>query len=259
MKTKGMQHLRFIIFLLFISLSALTGLNGQIINVEDKRGILGDSLGWYETLEIGSNLVKNNSELFSIFGEAQIEFAYKKRLFLSLTKASFVKAGNENFVNQGFQHLRYNTQWTSWLVYEIFGQGQYNEQAKIRLRALAGTGFRFRILEKENDRIHIGISYMYEYDEETESDIVHHDNRLNSYFSFGVIASEVLTITSTTYFQPLFNNIEDHRISSETSAEFHITKKLCFEASFSFAYDARAPAGAPKTIYALSNGLKYKF
>lgn len=231
----------------------------QIINVEDRRAAIGDSIGWYETLEIGSNLVKNNSSLFSIYGEAQIEFAYKKRKLLSLTKASFVKAGDENFVNQGFQHIRYNSQWTKWLVYELFGQGQYNEQAMIRLRALVGTGFRFRILQKKDDRVHLGLSYMYEYDQESNEEIVHHDHRLNSYFSFGIRVAKVVNLTSTTYFQPLFDNFSDHRISSETSGEFQITKKLFFETSYIYAFDARAPEGAPSTIYSLTNGLKYKF
>lgn len=241
--------------LVFLSAS----LSAQIINIEDKRSIFGDTSALYESLELSATLVKNEQQLFSILGAAQVEFSFKNRLLLSLTKASFFKAGDENFVNQGFQHIRYNVEWAPWLIYELFGQAQYNEQANIKIRALAGTGLRFRLFGEKTNRMYLGLSYMFEYDEEKNNEIVHHDSRMNTYLSMLLSAGKFLKFSSTTYFQPLFNNFNDFRLSSESEAEFQITKKLMFTTTFSYAYDSMAPQGAPSTLYTLSNGLEYHF
>lgn len=236
-----------------------SGISAQIINVEDKRSIFGDTSALYESLELSATLVKNEQRLFSLVGAAQVEFSFKNRLLLSLTKASFLKAGDENFVNQGFQHIRYNVEWEPWLIYELFGQAQYNEQANIKIRALAGTGLRFRLFGDKKNRMYLGLSYMYEYDEEKNNEIAHHDSRMNSYVSMLISAGKFLKFSSTTYFQPLFKNFNDFRLSSESEAEFQITKKLMFTTTFSYAFDSRAPEGAPNTLYTLANGLEYHF
>ena len=233
--------------------------DAQIINVEDKRSVFGDTIGLFETLELNANLVKNEEELFSLIGAAQLEFAFKNKLLLSLTKAAFIEAGDENFVNQGFQHLRYNVAWSNWLTYELFGQIQYNELAKIKLRGLAGTGLRFRIMEKDHRRIHYGVSYMYEYDEEAESNIISQDSRMNNYLSFYFEIGEVVAISSTTYFQPLFDEFEDFRIASESEGQFNITKNLKFTTTFTYSFDAKPPLGAPDVLYSWLNGLEYHF
>lgn len=231
----------------------------QIINVEDKRKQKTDTVAWHETVELGVNLFQNTERVFSVQAAAQVEFVFHNKLLLSITSGTFVRAGEEDFVNQGYQHLRYNSSINDWLTFELFGQVQYNEQARIKIRALGGSGFRFRILEKENERAHFGLSYMYEYDEESVSDIVRQDSRLNTYLSFSLSPADFFTLASTTYFQPLFRQFNDYRLSSSSSAIFEFNDRLSFRTRFTIAYDSRASAGAPATIYALRNSLSYTF
>jgi len=233
--------------------------SAQIINIEDRRTAFDDSIAWHERVDLGLGLVHNTKNIFTLNGGAQIEFQHHDKLFLSLTKFKFVKAGEENFVNEGFQHLRYNQNIKHWLVYELFGQLQYNEKVRIRLRGLVGSGLRFLVLDKKKQKAYIGISYMYEYDEESKSLVIHHDQRASSYLSANIKLKDYLSFASTSYYQPLFNDFSDYRLSSESSLIFNISKRLNFKTTFSITYDSRLPEEVPNTIYSMTNGLRYVF
>ncbi len=248
------QNLYFLL-LMFCSSQAIA----QIVNVEDKRSQFTDSIQWVEQLELGASFTKNKKEVFSLTGKAQIEFVYYDKSIISLTNFNFVKAGNENFVNEGFQHLRYNSKIKEWLTFELFGQVQYNERANIAIRALAGTGFRYRLFKKEADKAYLGTSYMYEFEEESEVEIKHYNHRLSTYFALSWQPQPNIKIASTSYYQPLFTNPKDYRLSSQTAVIFSFSERLDFKTTFSIIYDSRAAIGAPKTSYRFLNSLRYRF
>ena len=100
---------------------------------------------------------------------------------------------------------------------------------------------------------------MYEYEEESEEAIEHNNHRLNTYFALAWHPQPNIKVASTSYFQTLFNNWNDYRLSSQTSAIFSFTKRLDFKTTFSIIYDSRAATGAPKTIYKFLNSLQYRF
>lgn len=248
------QMIAFLFLILFSSQIA-----AQIVNVEDKRSQFTDSIQWVEQIEIGANFTKNKTEIFALNGKAQIEFVYYDKSLISITNFNFVKAGAENFINQGFQHLRYNSKINKWLTFELFGQVQYNERANIAIRALAGTGFRYQLFENEKDKAYLGTSYMYEFEEESEVDIKHNSHRLNTYFALSWNPQANIKIASTSYYQPLFTNLKDYRLSSQTAVIFSFTKRIDFKTTFSIIYDSRAAVGAPKTSYRYLNSLRYRF
>lgn len=243
----------------FVFLLCMVSAQGQIINVEDKRAVYSDSTHWHETVQLGVNLVQNLQTILSVSGSAQLEFQYKNKLLLSLTEVQFVKAGDQGFVNEGFQHLRYNNKMNDWLTFELFGQVQYNEEARIKLRALAGSGLRFRILHKDDQRAYLGVTYMFEYDEESEAEIIHNDSRLSTYLSFSLKPADFVTLSSTSYYQPLFTEFADFRLSSKTSAIFAFNDRLSFRSTLTITYDSRAAVGAPLRILRLGNSLSYTF
>ncbi len=231
----------------------------QIVNIEDKRAEFGDSVAWHETAFAGIRWTKNNNTVFSVNGGMQLEFRYKERSFLSISKVSYIKAGGKNYVNDGFQHLRYNKRVKPWLTYEAFAQIQYNEKLLLRLRALAGTGYRFRLFEKGKKRIHFGTAYMFEYDEESVNDITRKDHRWSNYLSIRLPIEGGAKFVSTTYYQPLFNNFGDFRLSSQSTVIFTLLKNLKFNATFSIIYDSKVPEGAPKMLQNLVSGVRYNF
>ncbi len=243
----------------FFSFFLSCPVTAQIVNIEDKRSQFTDSIQWVEQLELGANFTKNKVEIFSITGKAQIEFVYYDKSLISLTSFNFVKAGEQSFINEGFQHLRYNAKLKDWLTYELFGQVQYNERANIAIRALAGTGFRYRLFKKGKDKAYFGTSYMYEFEEESEVETKHYNHRMNTYFAVAWQPQSNIKIASTSYYQPLFTNVKDYRLSSQTAVIFSFSKRLEFKTTFSIIYDSRAAVGAPKTSYRFLNSLRYRF
>lgn len=244
------------LFALFIMMSA--GLQAQIVNIEDRRTAFTDSIGWYEDLSLGFNIVKNTSKIFSVNGSFQLEVLQKNRMLLSITKFNFLDAGETSFINDGFQHIRYNQIIEPWFTYELFGQLQFNEKLAIKIRGLAGTGFRFRFFNRPKRKMYLGITYMYEYDEESQNEITHRHHRMSSYLSFSIKVGDRARIASTSYFQPLWSNFNDYRFSSQNSFVVEIFKNLSFGSTFNFSHDSRASEGAPTDTYSLSNFLRYK-
>ena len=246
----------YLVFILMLNICIHA--KSQIVNIEQKRFAFSEEIDWYESANLGLNLVQNKKQILSINGGLHLEFNYKGRRFLSLSKFSFIRADGEDFDNNGFQHLRYNVSVKPWLTYELFGQVQYNEAVFLKLRALAGTGFRFTLFERDAKGIYFGTLYMYEYDEESVSDKIHRDHRSSSYLSINTNVGKNAKLLSTTYYQPLFNDFTDYRLSSETSFNIKLFKQLTYKISYTFGFDSRAPEGAPQLVYTLSNGLQWQ-
>ncbi len=230
----------------------------QIVNIEDRRTTFTDSVGWYENLDVGFSFSQNKKSVSTLHGSFQIEVHQKKRSFLSISQFTFVKAGGERFVNQGFQHLRFTRELSSKFSLESFGQIQYNQLIFIKLRALAGGGLRFHLVDKKKEKVNFGLSTMYEYDEE-QGDVSRDDIRMSTYFSAAIRMGENAIISSTSYFQPLINKMADYRLSTETQLRVTLLGNVAFINTFSLTYDSRAPEEEVNTSYNLTSGISYVF
>lgn len=245
---------------IFLSLLIVPNLlSAQIVNIEDKRKSYEDTTGLFGNVDLGFNIVENGNSIMSIKAATQLEYLNGKNLFIFLTKYNLVKAEGTNFINDGFQHVRYNYHLRPRLTYEAFVQAQYNERLHIRLRFLAGTGLRFALTKNDNQKAYLGLSYMYEYNEETDPRLFLRDHRLSSYLSFRLQPSDNLTIASTSYFQPLVTNFSDLRLSSQTSLIINLTKRLRYKSTFNITYDSQVPEDVVNTIYSFINGLRWVF
>ncbi len=247
-------------WLIIIVLGILLKLNSysQIVNIEDKRSTFTDSIGWYETGDLSGQWKRNKSEIFSIKAGFQVEFQFKKRILLSISKISYTRINKKNYINEGFQHLRYTKLISKRFGFEAFGQAQYNEQLSLRVRLLFGSGVRYKICDKKH-KCNLGLSTMYEYDEESVQNITHRDIRMSSYFSTSIPFTGKIKLYSTSYYQPLVNNFKDFRFTSQSKIILSITKSLSATITYSILYDSRAPIDTPKSSENLFGGLRYKF
>jgi len=253
-----MKQFLTLVILLISSLSF-----AQIVNIESKRSNKIDSINWNGTANLSFNLVNNGKEVITIKSNLRIEHLRGPHLFLSISDFSFGQIDKEGFQNQGFQHFRYNYELRELFVWEAFTQIQYNERIKLKMRYLAGTGPRFGLIHKEPYYVYSGIMYMYEYNEEVygdpEESYLYRDHRLSTYLALSLKPTKQVSIYNTSYYQPLLNNFEDLRLSSVTSINILVTKRLSFTNTFNITYDSRVPETVPKTIYSFLTGLKLKF
>lgn len=238
-------------------------LNAQIVNIEDRRGSLIDTSGWFGYFGLRTNFVKNTRSVVNIGGDLRIEYLKGKSKVLFLTNYNLVRANKERFIDNGFQHFRLNYQIRKKIEYEFFTQAQFNNQVRITFRGLLGNGLRYQLLNNPKGQIFIGLAYMFEYDEiKIISDVIteFRDHRMSSYISLSLQPfSDNFSIANTTYFQPVLNDFSDQRFSSQTSLNFVISKRLTFTSIFSITTDTRIPENVPATYFSLKNGIRWNF
>jgi hypothetical protein len=257
---KYSPYIHFIICLLFCT--CCNTLRAQVVNIEDRRMQVPDSVHFMGFADLGGYFFKNDKSLLSIKGNLQLEYYKDRHFVISLTNFNLINSDEQNFLNDGFQHIRYNYVANKWITLEAFGQLQYNERTRLLLRGLTGAGPRLRLKPIFKQRVHLGIIPMYEYNQIRDTILIHRDIRLSNYLSIHVrLFQNKVSVSSTTYFQPLINDWSNFRVSSETSILFQILKRWNFRTSFTYAYDndRRIPENIPDQVYSFNNGLRWDF
>lgn len=244
------------LFFFFILFSLVS--RAQVINIEGKR-FLNDSNGWVGNADFTFNSIQNTQQVLSFANTVRVQYQKNRSRFILLNDVNFIKAGNTNFVNSGYQHFRYNYKVGNPLTVEAFTQTQYNPVLKLDFRYLLGTGPRFKLLKKENARIYFASLYMYEYDDIVNEVTNLYEHRISSYLTFSFSLFKTVEINSTTFYQPNLQNITDYRIANDTGLEIHINKHLNYKSSFNLLYDSAQPIGIPDLVYSFRNGLSLKF
>ena len=258
---KTPQILRGLFLLFFFLFFTSIPLFSQVVNVEDRRVRLGDSLHWLGKADLGFNLVQNTQQYLTASAAVQVEYKQQKHFVLSVTAYNLVKSANQDILNDGFQHLRYNYDVTEKTVWEVYTQGQYNERVRLRLRLLAGTGFRFKILRGSKTRLYFGASYFYEKTQFKELQTPLFNHRLSFYAAFSRKIGTTGRFASTTYCQPIVNDLGNIRLASDNVLLIPLSKKFAFRANFNCTYDTdpHLPEAFPDLIYTWTNGIRWDF
>lgn len=251
-----MYRLRLIVFTLFFP--AYPILSSQIVNIESQR-INSDTTGFDGHLDASVSMSQNTRFLFSVYGKAQVQYKWKNDLLLLLGDYNFTTGDGERFLNNGMGHLRYNHKFLPWLRYEAFTQLQYNELLQVRLRFLAGTGPRFKLTPWDKYKVYIGTLYMFEYEEVAVDDTIHRDHRLSAYLAWSINPGKVFSFNATTYYQPLFKDWSDFRVSGSYALTFRVWKRLAFKVEYIMTYDSRPPTDVPSLNYTLKTGVVFNF
>jgi len=236
-----------------------TEIRAQIVNIENER-LLEKKQGWMGSADIGFSFIMNTKQLLQLSDKVKLGYRKNKAYFLALADHAFVKSEGEDFVNSGFQHLRFDYALgdSSRFEWEFFQQGQFNKIQKIDLRLLLGTCLRLNIVGVKNYDLHFGTGVMGEYEELTELG-VSRDLLSTSYLSFDGQFTPTFGLNSITYFQPKFIDFGNYRLSNETSLRFKINKYFSLKIVYNLIHDSRNIPGVRKTNYAIKNTLSIAF
>lgn len=229
----------------------------QVVNIENKR-FLNDTNGWVGRTDFNFGLTKNTRQIVTLNNTIRVQYQKNKSRFLVLNDVGFIQAGGDNFVNSGFQHLRYSYKLKDRITLESFVQLQYNPVLRLKWRFLSGAGPRFKIIKKPAFKLYAAVLYMYEYEEIIMSPI-NRDHRFSSYLTFTWNLSKQLEWTSTTFYQPNIENFGDYRIAHDGSLEISLSKHITFLLSTNVLFDTKQPDGIPELTYAVRNGISFRF
>lgn len=246
--------------LLFLFLVLLTiTVNAQIVNIEAERYTT-DTTGWRGNYSLGFTFGKQAVKYFAFSNTAHVQYKSKRNLYLLLGSIDLIKSDNQQLINSGFFHFRYNYKIKDWLRWEAFTQVQYNKLIGLRLRYLLGTGPRFKAVQVEKFKTYIGTLYMLEYEVNNDKTQKLLQGRFSAYLSFSLRPIKSVEIVSTTYYQPRFDDTKDYRISTDNSFSFRFHKMLSFGINFRLNLDSRPPLGATTNLtYQLENKLRVDF
>ncbi|MBS1650457.1 MAG: DUF481 domain-containing protein [Bacteroidetes bacterium] len=245
------------IIIIFFLICNTYFINSQVINIESKR-FLNDTNGFVGKAEGNFNINQNISVITTFGINIHAQYKLNKHRFLAISDLLFIKAGQQDYVNSGYQHIRYNYGLTKVLVFESFIQAQYNLILKLNKRYLAGIGPRFKIYKGNKVKIFSGALYMYEYQVQNNEQIIQFNNRISSYVSL-TLDFEKVDFVSTCFYQPKINYFDNYRFATDSSFEFQITNHFNFRVGINLLYDTRQPPGVPALTYMLKNAVGFKF
>ncbi|MCB9224111.1 MAG: DUF481 domain-containing protein [Crocinitomicaceae bacterium] len=233
--------------------------DAQIVNIENQR-LSGKNEGFDGNIELNLNFTMNTKQLLQIGDKMKFGYRKHKHHTFILTDHAFVKSDDDDFINRGYEHLRYNytLKDSGKIIYEVFQQGQFNKIQKINLRLLLGSGFRFVIIDQKNYQLSFGTGFMGEYEELIDYG-VSRDILSTSYLSFDGQFSPSIGFNTISYIQPKMIDFGNYRFSNETQLRFKINKYLSFKIIYSVIHDSRDIPEVRKTNYNLRNTLSFSF
>jgi len=249
-----------IVMLLFFNANALFS---QLVNIESLR-MQTDSIRFAGNANLTFNFQKTNDITLNVFKaglSAQMKSKNLKNILLVLGNYDLASSNKSAINNAGFSHVRYNYKFNRWLRWEVYTQLQFNELLSLKYRYLAGTGARFKLNRGEVFRMYIGISSFYEYEQiQDVQQTVNSDLRMSNYFVASIkLPNKRGEITSTTYYQPLFRQFSDYRLTNQSLIQLNITKQLSITTSVDYFFDFNPPEGVKQSSFSLNNGLRLTF
>lgn len=225
-----------LVFLLFYGHS-----NAQLVNIESKRMPL-DSNRFALKSDLFFKYANNNGDyLFQIGSSLTTQLKSKdlKKIYFFIGNYNLIRSKDKDFENSWFFHLRYNQKLSNLFRLEAFIQNQNNELLTINSRNLIGAGIRLKIISKKPIKAYLGNAYMYEIENVKSTDQKYYNNRNSSYLSLTFsFPKSKLDLTSTTYFQPLYSNLNNHRILQQFRSEIPISKSISFSTLFDYFYNS---------------------
>ncbi|MFC2114613.1 DUF481 domain-containing protein [Bacteroidota bacterium] len=255
---KSKQNIVFRILLICVFLSFSCSLFAQVVNIEKKR--VSDTIGLQGDVLLSLDLTSNISKIFLFKNDIQLQYMRNRNTFLFFNNITYVKAAGQNFINSGFQHLRYNYNFKPhFLQAECFTQYQYNLINKVQSRFLLGGGPRFSFIDSARIQLILGPLFMYENEKLTSENVHSGRMRMSTYISFNYQLTKILNFSHITYYQPDLKNFSDYRIASETNLKIKISDKLSIKLIYVLNYDSDPPLQIPSLVYSLSNALNYSF
>lgn len=244
-------------YLTAIFVAFFCNIHGQVINIENKR-FLNDTNGFVGRSDLNFNINQNTQQVITFGINVHAQYQHNRSRILAISDLAFIKAANQDFVNNGYQHIRYSYKLFNRFTWETFVQAQYNLVLKLDKRYLAGSGARFKLIKTKHFRAYIASLYMYEYQSQDAGSIIQYNNRLSNYLTFS-LDFEKFDLTNTTFYQPLLSNFANYRIASDLNLEIHLNHRFNFRVGFNLLYDTNQPPGIPDLVYTLKNGLSIKF
>jgi len=259
------MHTRLTRNLLIALFMTVTVMHAALAQVNTEKLRRADSTtGVLFNTSLSFGIVRGNSEYVSARGAARLDYARGGNDNFAVVDYEFKESQRGKIANRGFLHLRSIWQLSSSLFVEGFTQAEFNEFISLKNRDLLGGGMRLHLFDTEDDRgrgildLFLGVGVMFEHELYATSPSETRFNRIRStnYLTMNWMPDDDVTFSLVGYVQPLIDNPEDVRLTSESSLEFALSEAFHFHVSASLRYHSRPVLSVKRYDFELRNGIR---
>jgi hypothetical protein len=216
------------------------------------------------TVQASLDARTGNTEGLDASGAGGVGFANGPHLAFVFGSAEFARFNDTTSVDKSFLHARYNYQFCSWVWGEAFAQLQSDQFQRILLRDLVGLGPRIALYKSKTFDAYVGTGWMVEHDAidilPGSNDLAdYYAHRWNNYASLDYTMDTRISVATTLYVQPRWNDFGDFRVLEETAVVFKITTILAASITGDYHYDSRPPTGVVSTDLEIKNVLSVTY
>lgn len=240
-----------------------------IPNIESVRPGMPDE-GLSGNIKLGIDGKTGNNREESLEGALYTTYRQSDNIFLGIAEREYGTTRKVRDTNSSFLHTRWIHLITPTFASEAFIQWEEDEFSNLESRLLGGGNGRF-ILADEKDRLSLAVGLGAFREKEiidlgtfTETNL---DWRLNSYINYSQRLNDQVTLASTAYYQPMFDDTSDYRVLLNLGLAIKLTDHLDFHVSYKVDHDSKPvknlaadpPIDNYKTNTEYSTGLIYNF
>jgi hypothetical protein len=187
----------------------------------------------------------------------------EKHIYYLISNIRYFRSTGGPILSTGYAHARVNFMRKNKLSYELFSQVQYDQGRNLKERLLGGGGLRYQVL----DELATGVGIMQEkevWQELSDASVFRDPNltKLTSYITGQIRFSEQVGLLLTGYYQTGWDKSISafrNRVSGDLALNVKMGRRLEFSVKSTFSYEDRPIIPISKSVYALSNGLNYRF
>lgn len=228
----------------------------QVVNIEQAR-IRMDSIGWAGMLNGNFSAQKYQDVFYNAALRGTVQHKMERELWLLLLDAGISVADQVQLNNNSLIHVRNNYDLYSWVRWETFAQIQQNRLLGLRRRHLIGSGPRFIIWDDDRFRLFAGTLAMLEIERVRNTTKSDWYGRASTYISWSVNKPGKWAFSSTTYFQPIMNRLNDHRWAGQHAFSVALNRNWSMRLELTHFYDSKPPVDIVKSTFNTFIGITY--
>lgn len=221
--------------------------------------------GFSGTANLGLSGASGNSERVLASVNSRLQYYTEQKTSFLIFDYAYGESFSRKDQNKMFLHSRRIRDIDETWAWELFGQVESNEFARLKYRGLLGGGMRASLIPRSKEQgLFIGIGGFYDYEDvsvegNTTDSGVTHNYFANAYIVFKRKISNTATFVNTTYLQPRFNDTRDFRAFEAAKLNVAIINNLSLNLNLEIVHDNRPPQAVKKTDVSYSTSLQIQF
>lgn len=178
--------------------------------------------------------------------------------FLALIDYRYGESFDQIDTRDGHLHFRYSFDLTNVWEVEFFQQTEFNKFQDLNARFLFGAGSRHQLYKVNLLSLYSGLGIFYE-KENLENQPNINNPRGNIYLSLLWSRPDSYSISSTLYYQPNIEQLNDNRVRFNIGLETVFENNFTQTIEYSLSRDTRAPDDVKSTDTTLRAGIGYNY